>query len=894
METAEIRRRFIDHFKRAGHLEVPSASLIFDDPNLLFVNAGMVPFVPYFLGQEQPPSPRAVSVQKCVRTADIEEVGKTTRHGTFFQMNGNFSFGDYFKAEAITFAWDLITRSQADGGYGFDPDKIWVTIYYDDDETAGLWQRIAGLPERRIQRRGMADNMWSMGIPGPCGPNSEIYIDRGPEYGPDGGPIVDEDRFLEIWNLVFMQNIRGEGGAKDGYQVLGELPRKNIDTGMGLERVAYLLQGVDNLYEIDEVFPVLDAAAEMAGRTYGADHDDDVRLRVIADHVRSSLMLIGDGVRPSNEARGYVVRRLLRRAIRSMRLLGVTDPVLPVLLPISRDRMQASYPNLASDWKRISAIAFEEEQTFTATLKAGTAIFDTAVQQTKAGGRRQLSGERAFALHDTYGFPIDLTLEMAAEAGLSVDEQGFRQLMDEQRQRAKADAKSKRHAHADLSVYRDLRAPGEVEFLGFGELTAESTVRGLLLDGRPVQRASAGQTVELVLEQTPFYAESGGQAADAGAIRGDGVEMVVRDVQRPVKGLPVHTVDIVTGEVHAGQRVSAHVDQAWRRSACAAHSGTHLIHEALHRVLGPTALQRGSYNRPGYLRLDFSWNEAPTSDLRQAVIEVANEAVHDDMPVSASIMPLEQARAAGAMALFGEKYDDQVRVVDIGERWSLELCAGTHVAHSSQVGPMVLTSEASVGAGVRRVEALVGTEAMRFAAREQALVSGLAEELKVRPEELPERVAGLVARLHDAERELERIRAAQVLAAAGEIAAQASEVAGVRLATRHTPDGVGGGDLRKLALDVRSRLGEAGPAVVALAGVADGKPGVVVAVNGPGRDAGLRAGVLVREAAGALGGRGGGKDDIAQGGGSDAGGVDAALTAVAAAVRQAVGTGTSR
>ena len=439
METAEIKRRWLEFFSSRQHTVVPSASLLLDDPNLLFVNAGMVPFKPYFLGQESPPYKRATSVQKCLRTQDIEEVGRTTRHGTFFQMNGNFSFGDYFKEGAIEQAWALVTTPPSEGGYGFDPDKIWVTVYLDDDEAADLWKRVADLPEERIQRRGMDDNYWSMGVPGPSGPASEIYVDRGPEYGPEGGPVVDEERFLEIWNLVFMETERGPqtGPGKSDYEILRDLPAKNIDTGMGLERVAYLLQGVDNLYEIDEVFPVLAHAADLAGKRYGQDQQDDVRLRVVADHVRSALMLVNDGVTPGNEARGYVLRRLLRRVVRSMRLLGVDEPVLPELLPVSRAAMAPSYPELDGSFARISQIAYAEEDAFRRTLVSGTTILDTAVARAKLSGTPVLAGTEAFKLHDTYGFPIDLTLEMAREQGVEVDEEGFRRLMREQRERAK-------------------------------------------------------------------------------------------------------------------------------------------------------------------------------------------------------------------------------------------------------------------------------------------------------------------------------------------------------------------------------------------------------------------------------------------------------------------------
>src|SRR3954454_17266860 len=606
MDTAEIRRRWLRFFESRGHTVVPSAPLLYDDPNLLFVNAGMVPFKPYFLGQETPPYPRATSVQKCVRTLDIEEVGKTTRHGTFFQMNGNFSFGDYFKAGAIELAWELITRSQADGGYGLDESKLLVSVYQDDDEAIGLWKRIAGLPDDRIVRRGMKDNFWSMGVPGPCGPCSEILIDRGPEYGPEGDVENAGDRYLEFWNLVFMEYERGPGQGKVDYPILGELPQKNIDTGMGLERMAFLLQGVDNLYEIDEVFPVLQHAAALAGKRYGADHGDDVRLRVVADHVRSAMMLIGDGVTPGNEARGYVLRRLLRRAVRSMRLLGVDEPALPELLPVSKDLMKASYPELEKDFARISQIAYAEEEAFRRTITAGTTILDTAVRATKASGATTLGGDKAFQLHDTFGFPIDLTLEMAAEQGVDVDEAGVRRLMSEQRDRAKADARAKKSGHVDTSAYRALAdALGKpVEFTGYAEVTSEARLAGLLVGGEAASSPREGDSVEVVLDRTPFYAEGGGQLADAGTIHVDGAGVEVVDVQKPLGQLIVHRARVVPGEIAVVADVQALGDVQRRRAISRAHTATHMVHKAIREALGETATQAGSENAPGRFRFD--------------------------------------------------------------------------------------------------------------------------------------------------------------------------------------------------------------------------------------------------------------------------------------------------
>ncbi|WP_270887855.1 alanine--tRNA ligase [Pedococcus sp. 5OH_020] len=897
METAEIRRRFLSFYESKGHTVVPSAPLLYDDPNLLFVNAGMVPFKPYFLGQQTPQWDRATSVQKCVRTGDIEEVGKTSRHGTFFQMNGNFSFGDYFKEGAITLAWELITTSQERGGFGLDPDKIWPTVYDEDDEAFDLWKSTIGVPQERIVRRGKLDNYWHMGVPGPGGPCSEIYLDRGPEYGREGGPAVDEDRYLEFWNLVFMQYELSSVRAKDDFDISGDLPKRNIDTGMGLERMATLLQGVDNLYEIDEVYPVLNRAAELTGKTYGAhsghaaseSHPDDVRLRVVADHVRSSLMLIGDGVTPGNEGRGYVLRRMLRRAVRSMRLLGFDEPSLPLLLPVSMERMRNSYPELESGFDRISSIAYAEEEAFRRTLASGTTILDTAVSRTRASGGTTLPGDEAFALHDTYGFPIDLTLEMAAEQGLEVDRAGFTRLMQEQRERAKADAKAKRGGHANTEVWRDLRAKGATDWRAYQELTTEASVVGLVLDGVAVPELEPGQRGHVVLDRTPFYAESGGQIADEGVITADRAHLKVVDVQRPVKGLVAHTVEVLTGPVRVGQEVSAEVDPEWRVSACQAHSGTHVVHAALRQVLGPSALQSGSYNKPGYLRLDFAWGQALSPETRSEIEEVANLAVRRDLPVSAQYMTLPQARELGALALFGETYDEEVRVIEIGGPWSRELCGGTHVSHSSQIGALSVTGESSVGSGVRRLEAFVGMEALRYLAKERALVAELTDIVKVQPGELKERVAALVARVREAERELERMRREQVQARTGRLVEYARDLGGIRVLTHDAGEGASADDLRTMALDLRARLGESAPAVIALTGVAKGRPGVVVATNAGARDRGVKAGALVRVAAQALGGGGGGKDDLAQGGGTDPARTGEALGQIDRVVREAAG-----
>jgi len=882
MYTADIQNRWLNFFGDRGHTVVPSASLVSDDPTLLFTVAGMVPFVPYLTGLVPPPYPRATSVQKCIRTLDIEEVGKTPRHGTFFQMNGNFSFGDYFKEQAIEYAWELLTGAESSGGFGFDEKDLWVTVYKDDDDAVNFWKKTAGLPDEHIQRLDMDTNYWSTGQPGPAGPCSEIFFDRGPAYGIDGGPATDDDRYVEIWNLVFMQYLRGEGSGKN-FEILGELPQKNIDTGMGMERVAFIKQGVENMYEIDQVRPVLDKASELSRRAYGADHGDDVRMRVIADHVRSSLMLMSDGVTPSNEGRGYILRRLLRRTVRSMRLLGVEEPTFGELFPASRDAMKAQYPEVERDFDRISRLALAEEETFLRTLASGTSILDVAVSRTQQAGTTQLSSDTAFLLHDTYGFPIDLTLEIVEEAGLTVDRAAFDSLMLHQRTIAKADAKSKKQHLADLSVYSAFRAQGETVFTGYDYLLTESTVLGLVVDGESVTRATSGQIAEVILAETSLYPESGGQEADAGMIVGAGFELEVLDVQRPVKGLVSHKVQVSSGEVGIGDAATSIVDPEWRRGATSAHSATHLIHAALRQILGPQAHQSGSYNKAGYMRLDFSWGQALSVATKSEIEEVANSAVRDNLEVTTRVLPLDEAKALGAMALFSEKYGDTVRVVEIGGPWSRELCAGTHVRTSAEVGLISVVGESSVGSTNRRIESLVGLDAFRDLAVERAIVTELTTTLKTPREQLPERIADLVASLKAAERKIAQFEGAQLAQRVPAIVANARSSARATLVVEQVGAVGSADDLRSLVMTVRERLGAAA-SVVALAADVAGKPAVIVATNDAARAAGFAAGVLAKLAAQILGGGGGGKDDLAQGGGADLAAIPAALDAITAAV----------
>ena len=888
MESAEIRARWLRFFEsdnRQGltHTVVPSASLIADDPNLLLVNAGMVPFKPFFLGEVKPPYKRATSVQKCVRTLDIDEVGKTTRHASFFQMCGNFSFGDYFKEGAISLAWELLTRATNDGGFGFPEDRLWVTVFLNDDEAADIWHKKIGIPKERIQRRGMADNFWSMGVPGPCGPCSEIYYDRGPAYGKEGGPIADEDRYMEVWNLVFMQNERGAGSGKDDFPILGELPAKSIDTGLGLERTAALLQGVENIYEIDTTRQILDRATALTNVIYGKDHHSDVLLRVVADHARTAAMLIGDGVTPGNEGRGYVLRRMMRRTIRNMRLLGSHEPIMAELVAASIGAMSPQYPELNLESGRILSVSVAEEETFLQTLKSGTQIFDVASAQVKKAHGSTLSGDAVFKLHDTYGFPFDLTLEMAQEQGLQVDEDGFRRLMKEQRDRAKADARAKKSGHTDLTEYRHIAdAVGRTEFVGYTHLESDAKISAILVDGVGVTSAPEGEEVEIVLSRTPFYAEGGGQLSDGGFITlSNGAKIEIDDVQSPVPGVSIHRGRVLTGSVEVGTQAHAEIDIERRHAISRAHTATHMVHKAFREILGETATQAGSENSPGRFRFDFPATGAVPQSVLNDVESRVNTLLLENWEVTAQSMSQAEAKKVGAMALFGEKYGDVVRVVSVGD-WARELCGGTHVSRAGELGVVKLLNESSIGAGVRRVEALVGADAYRFLAREHLLLNSLTEIIKgARAEELPERISDLVSRLRDIEKELASLRSAQAMSQVSEIASSAKQVKDFAVIATKLGDGITGEDLRKIALDLRNRVANS---VIALISVSEGKPILVVAASDGARAAGVKAGALVKLGSIALGGGGGGKDDFAQGGGVDPTKSQIALNAIVSAI----------
>ena len=884
MNSADIRSRWLNFFESSNsqkltHTVVPSASLIADDPNLLLVNAGMVPFKPYFLGEVKPPYKRATSVQKCVRTLDIDEVGKTTRHASFFQMCGNFSFGDYFKEGAIALAWELLTRSVADGGFGFAENKLWVTVFENDDEAAQIWEKQIGIPKNRIQRRGMADNFWSMGIPGPCGPCSEIYFDRGKEYGKEGGPVADEDRYLEIWNLVFMQNIRGEGGDKNSFPIVGELPAKNIDTGLGLERTAALLQGVENIYEIDTTRIILDKASELTKVKYGSNEQMDVSLRVVADHARTAMMLIGDGVTPGNEGRGYVLRRMMRRAIRNMRILGSQDLVITELIQSAISAMGPQYPELVTGSERILAVAQAEEDSFAQTLKSGTSIFDIAATELKNTKQKSLSADTVFRLHDTYGFPFDLTLEMAREKGLEVDEAGFRKLMNQQRDRAKADAKAKKSGHTDLSEYRSIvDKSGLSKFIGYEDTVAEAKLTGILVDGKLVSEAIAGSEIELVLDRTPFYAEGGGQLADGGEIKlANGAVIEIIDVQSPLPGLIVHRGVVKSGLVKSTEQAIAEIDLQRRLAISRAHTATHMVHKAFREALGETATQAGSENAPGRFRFDFpSTSAVPVSVLNDVESRV-NSLLISNLPVHAEVMSQSEAKAVGAMALFGEKYGDQVRVVSVGD-WAKELCGGTHVKGSGELGLVKLLSESSIGAGVRRVEALVGHDAYAYLAKEHLLINSLTEILKgSKAEDLPQRISELLDKVKSMEKEIASARSAKAMASIGDLAKKVKKINQSNLVIEKLEDEISVDDLRTLAINLRAKIESS---IVVLATINSGKPMIVAAVSAEAIKIGVKAGSLIKLGSEILGGGGGGKDDFAQGGGSDSNLIPKALNEI--------------
>ncbi len=882
MRSSEIRRTFIEFFRERDHRVWPSASLIPQDPTLLLTVAGMVPFKPYVLGEDTPTHPRATSVQKVARTNDIENVGVTTRHLTFFEMLGNFSFGDYFKREAIRWAWELSIE-----GFRFDPERIWVTIYEDDDEAERLWLEESDVPASRIQRIGAppgatrldaSDNFWSTGGAGPCGPCSELYYDRGPEHGPEGGPAVDESRFMEYWNLVFMQFEQDADG-----NILGPLPKKNVDTGMGLERMAVLQQGVPNVYETDVLRPMLDRAADLTGITYGTDERTDISLRVIAEHSRSAAMLIADGVLPSNEARGYVLRRLLRRAVRHTRMLGYDRPVMPAMMEVVRDTLGEAWPELINQRQLIDRVATAEEEGFSRTLATGMSMLDNAIRHAKETGASDLPADTAFTLHDTYGFPVDLTLEIAQEHGLELDRDAFAEHMEAQRARARAAGHRGADKGVPLEVYRSAAASaGSTTFVGYTNTEAESEVAALLTPGGLVDSAGEGDEVEVVLRRTPFYAEGGGQLGDHGIIETPTGRLEVVDTFSPVQGLIVHRAKVAAGELLPGQEAHAVIDRERRQSITRGHTATHILHATLKEVLGDHAAQAGSAIDAGRFRFDFPHFSQVASDQVAEVEERVNQRIAADPEITVVETSMDEARALGAIALFGEKYGERVRVVSIGD-FSRELCGGTHVRRTPEVGLFTIVSEGSVAANLRRIEAVTGPEAFRHLTRERMVAEQVARMLKVGTDEVVERVSGLIERLRAAEKELARARQAAVLASAERLVEEAEAVGDARIIAAAVP-GADRDGLKALALDLRNRIGHG--VVILGTTTEDGKALLVAAVSGDLVGAGVNASDVLRPAAAVVGGGAGGRGEIAQAGGREGARLDEALAVGRSSARE--------
>ncbi len=863
MKSGEIRESFLTFFESKGCVRLPSSSLIPDDPSLLLTTAGMVQFKPVFLGIEKRDYTRATTCQKCVRTTDIEIVGHTGRHQTFFEMLGNFSFGDYFKAEIIPWSFEYSTKV-----LGLDPDRLWFSIYEDDDEAEGIWRDVVGVPAARIVRMGAKDNFWSAGPTGPCGPCSELYYDQGPDVGcglPTCAPGCDCDRFLEYWNLVFMQYDRQQDGT------LVPLPKKNIDTGMGLERIAAILQGVNSNYETDILRRVIDEASRLCGVAYGASDRTDVSLRILADHSRALAFMIADGVLPSNESRGYVLRRLLRRGVRHGRLLGLVEPFLTTLISVVVGDMGEAYPELLENRELIERIVGNEEARFGATLKQGMALLEDEIGRVREAGASVFPGGVAFTLHDTYGFPVELTAEIAHENSLRLDMDAFEAEMTAQRERGRAGvrdvswgASSAAYARAGESLRR-----GSVEFAGYEVDEADATVVGIVVDGEPADGVSAGESGEVLLDITPFYAEQGGQVGDSGSITSDTATFEVSDARIPVRGLVSHLGRVTNGTLSVGDRVHANIDVPRRERVRRNHTATHLLHWALRLVLGEHVKQSGSFVSPDRLRFDFTHFEAPSAEQLAKVERLANTKIMEDHPVRAYETSLASAREAGVIALFGEKYGEFVRVLEIGN-FSRELCGGTHVARTSEIGFLKIASEGSVGANLRRIEAVTSFGAMEHVYAEEAVLTRAADALKCRPAEVAEKAEATVKRLREAEKAARSAAAARVEADRFELWMPAG---GYPLHVGRL-DGFDAEAIRTVADEMRGPDG-----AVLILSVTDGKVVIVASGSGPAVGKGFDAGALMRAVAPAVGGRGGGKPQMAQGGGPDAAGVDGALRA---------------
>ncbi|MDF2925038.1 MAG: alaS [Paenibacillaceae bacterium] len=857
MKASEIRSKWLDFFASKGHKVEPSASLVpHNDPSLLWINAGMAPLKPYFDGRVKPENPRIANAQKCIRTNDIENVGKTRRHHTFFEMLGNFSIGDYFKEEAITWAWEFLTGPQ---WIGFDPERLSVTVYHEDPEAFELWNKKIGIPENRIYKLDES-NFWDIGE-GPCGPCTEIFYDRGDKYGdlsdPECWPGGENERFLEVWNLVFSQFNHNKDGSYT------PLPNKNIDTGAGLERFASILQDVDSNFDTDLFQPIIRKTCEIAGVQYQTDADTDVALKVVADHVRTVAFSVGDGVLPSNEGRGYVIRRLLRRAVRyGKSVLGMDKPFLYLLTPVVGEVMGVYYPEVVEKREFIEKVIRTEEERFHETLSDGLAILNGLVAAAKTGGRSQIGGADAFKLYDTYGFPLDLTEDFAMENGLSVDREGFELAMEEQRERARSGRQATESMKVQGGPLSDYTVKSE--FVGYTDLIFEAAVQAVVVAGELVQEAPAGTVAQVILDRTPFYAESGGQVSDWGTLAGDGLEAEVSEVSKAPHGQHVHTVKVGQGVLRAGAKVTAAVDRVNRSHIVKNHTATHLLHKALKEVLGQHVNQAGSLVSADRLRFDFSHFGSISPEELQEIETRVNRQIWNSTDVEINSMPIDDAKALGAMALFGEKYGDVVRVVRVGD-YSIELCGGCHVGSTAQIGLFKIASEGGIGSGVRRIEAVTGKLAYEYLDQQLDLLKQSAALLKTNVSELPKRVEHVLAQVKDLSRENESLRAKMSQAEAGSLTDKLVTVNGIQLLAAQ----VAAGDMDSLRNMVDSLKSKLGSAVIVLGSVQEDKVNLVAAVTPDLIAKGFHAGKLVKEAAARCGGGGGGRPDMAQAGGKE-------------------------
>ena len=864
----ELREMFLRFFETKEHLRLPSFSLIpQDDASLLLINSGMAPMKPYFKGDKEPPRHRICTCQKCIRTGDIENIGKTARHGTYFEMLGNFSFGDYFKHEAIAWSWEFLTSPE---WVGLDPERLYPSVYEKDDEAFNIWRDEIGIPERRITRLGKEDNFWEHGS-GPCGPCSEIYFDRGEEYGcgkPDCAPGCDCDRYMEVWNNVFSQF------DNDGNGNYSDLIQKNIDTGMGLERLAVVCQGVDSLFDVDTVMNITRKVSEITGAHYGDSHKTDVSLRVITDHIRASVMMIADGILPSNEGRGYVLRRLLRRAARHGKLLCVNEPFLYQVVDVVVHENECQYPELREKQAYITRVIRNEEENFAKTIDAGMHIFSDLLAEHKAKGERVFSGADAFKLYDTYGFPIDLTREMVQEQDMTVDEDAFRELMEQQRVRAR----KAREALGDLAwAGVDLGLdPTPTQFTGYDRAEDQGTILAIVCDGEVCSEIDAGKQGVLVLDCTPFYAEMGGQVADHGVISADGVTFQVTDVQKNKGGKYMHTGKLTQGVLKVGGTVSASIDVKRRKAVMRAHSATHLLDKALRSVLGDHVHQAGSLVEEDRLRFDFTHFSALTAEELGQVSAMVNEAVLEGYDIVTEELPIEEAKKKGAIALFGEKYGDTVRVVDMGKGYSVEFCGGTHLDNTAKVGVFHISSEFSVASGVRRIEATTGRASLAVMNRNQEMLFQAAAVLKAKPGELREKAEQVMSEMKNLNHTLEKFRAREAANEAERFLFAAHEVGGLKVLTATVPD-ADAGKLRKMGDLLRDKE----PSVVGVLAAVSGDKITFLAVCGKEAvKAGVKAGDIVKQVSAIAGGSGGGKPDSAMGGGKDPLMLDNALAMV--------------